>query len=135
MLFIGVFAFIICFIRFAGLLLLTATIVQRLFRNIEVALEDCAGYRTHPHFGLRLAVTEVSRKLCATRFLVGCYEATEARLLPPILRSDDSVLEIGAGLGFVAALLMSQCRPRAYCAVEADARLMHLLTERSPLTA
>ena len=57
----------------------------------------------------------------------GFYESTEARLLPLLVRPEDSVLELGAGLGFIAALLMTQCRPRAYCAIEADARLIPLI--------
>jgi FkbM family methyltransferase len=114
-------------VRSYGTSAMTATIAQRLFRKIEVALADRAGYRTHPHLGLRLAVDRSVSKLMRNAISRGVYEATEVRLLPPIVRSDDSVLEIGSGLGFVAALLMSQCRPRAYCAVEADARLIPLI--------
>lgn len=35
------------------------------------------------------------------RIYMGCYESAERRLLPRILRPDDRVLDIGAGLGLV----------------------------------
>jgi hypothetical protein len=82
---------------------MTAKIVQKLFCKIEVAIEDRAGYRTHPHLGLRLAVDRSVAKFMRNAISRGVCEATEATLLPPVVRSDDSVLEIGAGLGFIDA--------------------------------
>jgi FkbM family methyltransferase len=106
-----------------------ATLAKRMVSRLANASTDTFfGYRRHPYLSLRVAVDrKVVSKTTRKAISTGLYEATETRLLPSLVRPEDSVLEIGAGLGFVAALVMLQCRPRAYCAVEADARLIPLI--------
>ena len=57
----------------------------------------------------------------------GGYEAGEANLVSRLVEPGDCVLELGAGLGFIAALVGMRCHPRRYIAVEADPRLPPLI--------
>lgn len=57
----------------------------------------------------------------------GSYESVESKVLTKLIRADDRVLELGAGLGFIAALVGSICRPAKYLAVEADPRLIPVI--------
>jgi hypothetical protein len=78
--------------------------------------------------GLRVAIDrKVVSRAMREAISTGLYEATETRLLPCLIRPGNSVLEVCPGVGFVAAFVMLRCRPRAYCAIEADARLIHLI--------
>jgi len=101
---------------------------HKFLQEQKILAEDAAGFRTNPRWDLRVAI---DRNIIAERILGkisdGGYESTEATLLPLLVQPEDSVLELGAGLGFIAAMLMTHCRPRAYCAIEADARLIPLI--------
>ncbi len=54
----------------------------------------------------------------------GQYEWQEALAAKRILRPDDRVLELGAGLGFLSSFVQSTTPVAKYLAVEADARLL-----------
>lgn len=54
----------------------------------------------------------------------GSFEAAEARQIPHIVRPCDSVLEIGAGIGFISTLLARQPAVRRIVAVEANPHLL-----------
>lgn len=56
--------------------------------------------------------------------LEGRFETEEARQIEHIVRSDDRVLEIGAGIGFISTLLSRQRRVSSVLAVEANPRLL-----------
>lgn len=54
----------------------------------------------------------------------GCYEQQEAKLLMRFVGSEDRVLELGAGIGYMGILAMSRCEPARYVAYEANPALM-----------
>lgn len=54
----------------------------------------------------------------------GGFEAAEARQIPHIVRPGDSVLEIGAGIGFISTLLARQPSVSRIVAVEANPHLL-----------
>lgn len=54
----------------------------------------------------------------------GSYEQHEAKLLVQFITSDDRVLELGAGIGYMGTLAMSRCNPLSYTAYEANPALL-----------
>jgi FkbM family methyltransferase len=56
--------------------------------------------------------------------LAGRFEAEESAQIPHIVRADDRVLEIGAGIGFISTLLARDPRVSAVVAVEANPHLL-----------
>lgn len=87
-----------------------------------------AEFVLNPQTNLRVAVDNATvAARIRTAIAEGTYETSEAQVLPRLVRPDDSVLELGAGLGFVSTLLMKQVRPQRYTAVEADPRLIPLI--------
>lgn len=57
----------------------------------------------------------------------GEYEAGELAIAKSIIRSDDRVIELGAGIGFLSSSLFQRARPQSYLAIEADPRLIPLI--------
>jgi FkbM family methyltransferase len=57
----------------------------------------------------------------------GSYEAAESKSLLKLIGQNDSVLELGAGLGYIASLVGTICKPAAYLAIEADPRLIPVI--------
>jgi FkbM family methyltransferase len=60
--------------------------------------------------------------------LGGRFEAEESSQIPQIVRPGDSVLEIGAGIGFISTLLSRQRRVGRVIAVEANPHLLDYMT-------
>ena len=54
----------------------------------------------------------------------GAYEADETRSLPDVVREGDHVLELGAGMGFVSAILATRTRAARIVALEANPQLI-----------
>ena len=54
----------------------------------------------------------------------GGYEQREVLFARRVVKENDRVLELGAGLGFVSAAVCSEVVPKHYTAVEADERLI-----------
>ena len=82
----------------------------------------------HGHYKLPIADDVVLIDNTIRNAIIGGgYKATEASLLLEIVTPEDSVLELGAGLGFITTLLSIRCRPGSYQAVEADARLIPMI--------
>jgi FkbM family methyltransferase len=57
----------------------------------------------------------------------GSYERTEGNQVQRLVVTDDRVIELGAGLGFLSALVMSTTNVADYVAVEADPRLRDVI--------
>ncbi len=57
----------------------------------------------------------------------GCFEAEEAAQLPHIIKPDDIVLDIGAGIGFISTLIAR--RAERVISVEANPDLLPFMTE------
>lgn len=55
------------------------------------------------------------------------YEAKETRAALRTIRADDRVLELGAGIGYMSALIMKHRGPAAYTAYEANPRLIEYI--------
>jgi FkbM family methyltransferase len=84
---------------------------------------DLSGYevRHYPAFGLRFAhnpgliTPEIARAIEA-----GQYEIEEATAASSVVGPDDVVLELGGGMGLLAAHISLTCKPKLYCCVEAN---------------
>ena len=108
--------------------------VGRIERDLLARSASRKGFCTEPRFNVRVAVDpEIVSPSIAGMISTGFYENVEASLLCRLVQNDDSILELGAGLGFIAALLMRECKPRTYCAVEADERLLPLIRRTAVL--
>lgn len=80
------------------------------------------------HFGIRLRLDEafMSHKLIEA-IRTKQYEAAEARGLRRILRPGDTVLEIGAGMGFVTALMLKNAAVGRVVSFEANPLLIPVI--------
>ncbi|NOY61913.1 MAG: FkbM family methyltransferase [Gammaproteobacteria bacterium] len=86
--------------------------------------------------GVRLSVPAAVVSPGVLRFLVeGGYEGREVTLLEGALRADDRVLELGAGLGFLACKAGQMFPGIEYYAVEANPALMPVIRENFQLNA
>jgi FkbM family methyltransferase len=95
----------------------------------EAAIENApADYLVHGEFGLRIAYDPaiVSERV-ADSITRGAYERFEGRRLLGLVEDGDQILELGAGLGFISALLMLNKAIAKYHLVEADSRLIKLI--------
>jgi FkbM family methyltransferase len=80
---------------------------------------------THGASGLKLSLDrEVANERIVEEIESGRYEAAELAMACGYVRKEDRVLELGAGVGFISAGVVSRIAPAAYVAVEADARLI-----------
>ena len=79
----------------------------------QYKIEDAQGFRTDPNYGIKIAIDPllVSSTIVET-ISSGGYELVEARLVLQTVRADDRVLELGAGLGFLTALVCSVANRR-----------------------
>ncbi|SFA71787.1 methyltransferase, FkbM family [Poseidonocella pacifica] len=59
----------------------------------------------------------------------GRYEARESAAALKAIREDDTVLELGGGIGFVSSLIARECRPRAIHVIEANPALLPYIAE------
>jgi FkbM family methyltransferase len=59
----------------------------------------------------------------------GRYEIREATAALKYMQEGESVLELGAGLGFMSTLLKQRKAPCSYAAIEADPRLIPMINE------
>lgn len=59
----------------------------------------------------------------------GYYEDLEAKELPNIVEAGDRVLELGAGIGFISALLAKDGRPEAIRTYEANPHLIPVIND------
>lgn len=63
----------------------------------------------------------------------GSYEAAEVVVVGRVIRPNDVVLELGAGIGYISSIVMKSIGPSAYVAVEADPRLIPLIRQTHKL--
>lgn len=68
-------------------------------------------------------------------FKGGYYEGSELSALRSVVRPDDRILEIGAGIGFVSAYLLRILGASRVWAVEADTRLLPIIRRTYELNA
>jgi FkbM family methyltransferase len=61
------------------------------------------------------------------RIVLGTYEEEEVWSAPRTVESGDIVLDVGAGCGFISALVAKNCGPRRVIAVEADPDLIPVI--------
>lgn len=80
------------------------------------------------HFGIRL---RIDPDFMSTRLIEAIrtrqYEALEARMVRKILQPGDVVLEIGAGMGFVTALMLKQPAVERVVSFEANPLLIPVI--------
>ena len=67
---------------------------------------------------------EVITPPIATAIREGYFEAEEAAQIPLIVRPDDTILDIGAGIGFISTLLARQAPQGRVISVEANPNLL-----------
>jgi FkbM family methyltransferase len=82
--------------------------------------------------GLRLDVSGLSPKI-RNRLLSGAYEAHEKRMCFDFLSSSDSVMEIGAAIGFISLICQKQLGIRYYSCFEANPRTYEILKRNCEL--
>lgn len=86
------------------------------------------GYVVHGEFQLKLAYDgDVISDQVVETITRGSYERFEARRARELVRSGDRVIELGAGLGFLSALIVGQTDVADYQLIEADPRLAPLI--------
>jgi FkbM family methyltransferase len=79
----------------------------------------------HGSSGLDLSLdADVASERIAEEIRAGRYESEELAIASELVRADDRVLELGAGVGFISAGVVSRVAPAYYAAVEADRRLV-----------
>jgi FkbM family methyltransferase len=76
--------------------------------------------------GIRLDLSSLSLK-CRNRILMGIYEAHERRLCEEFLQADDSVVELGAGIGFIGLVCQKKIGIKQYSSFEADPGTLQIL--------
>jgi FkbM family methyltransferase len=59
----------------------------------------------------------------------GTYEQAETALIKQFITSEDRVLELGAGIGYMGVLAMTHCKPASYIAYEANPALIPLIKQ------
>jgi hypothetical protein len=101
-----------------------ATLAKRMVSRLaNVSTDTFFGYRRHPYLSLRVAVDrKVVSKTTRKAISTGLYEATETRLLPSLVRPEDSVLEIGRPATGKDPILTLRAPPALTAEVEAWAR-------------
>jgi FkbM family methyltransferase len=93
-----------------------------------------AGYVKHGEFGIKLAYDEdIVSPTLVERIARGRYERYEGRFSRQFVVDGDRVIELGAGLGFLSALLMSTIKVDDYQLVEADPRLAEVISRTHQL--
>ena len=92
------------------------------------------GYVQHGEFDLKIAYDPdvISDKVVNT-IERGAYERFEGRRSKSFIEEGDRIIELGAGLGFLSALIMSQTEVGDYQMVEADPRLRKLMKKTHEL--
>lgn len=75
--------------------------------------------------GLTLFIDENVSLLILRAIINGNYEKQEFQLAQETISSDDIVLELGAGIGFLASSISSQCKK--YISYEANPKLLPLI--------
>jgi FkbM family methyltransferase len=96
--------------------------------NGAVARARRDGYVKHGEFGLKLAYDpDVLPVDLVERIEQGRYERFEGRRARDVVVDGDRVIELGAGLGFLSALIMSDTKVDDYQLVEADPRLAEVI--------
>lgn len=86
------------------------------------------GYVVHGEFDLKLAYApDVLTDEVVRTIERGRYERAEGRRAEKLIEPGDRITELGAGLGFLSALIMSRFDVADYQLVEADPRLAPLI--------
>lgn len=88
--------------------------------NVEIVRHGALGVQVVTSPGLVSAVI-------VSEIRAGTYEIFEALAAQQVVDDNDCVLELGGGLGVVAAFVCKVCRPRRYEVIEADPRLLPYL--------
>jgi len=102
--------------------------IRRVVARVQRNQEDAAGFRTSGNYGVRIAIDpDIVSPAILKSISSGGYENSEAESVLTLIGRDDRVLELGAGLGFIASVVNLRCHPLTYCAVEADLRLIPLI--------
>ncbi|MEL6343483.1 MAG: FkbM family methyltransferase [Myxococcota bacterium] len=86
----------------------------------------------HPYCDLRVQLDPVMGSKIANLIEIGDYELTDLALFETYLRTGDTVLDIGGGVG-IAAAFISRLTGRPVYAVEPDARLHPLIRRNAEL--
>jgi FkbM family methyltransferase len=76
--------------------------------------------------GLRFDVSELSPKI-RNRLLSGAYEEYEKKMCRDFLNSNDTVVELGAAIGFIGLLCQKEIGVKNYASFEANPRTMEIL--------
>src|SRR5688500_8930840 len=77
--------------------------------------------------GIKLDLTTFSPKI-RNRILIG-YETAEKQICHEFLRKDDSVLELGGGIGFIGLFCQKRLGVKNYVTVEANPQTIRILEE------
>jgi FkbM family methyltransferase len=84
--------------------------------------------------GIRLALDpEVMSPKMIEAIRSGRYEGSEAREIARIVQPGERIVELGAGIGFIAATAMQTGQVKSYAAYEANPRLIPLIRENAAL--
>lgn len=92
------------------------------------------GYVKHGEFGLKIAYdSDVISDRVIDTIERGAYERFEGRRSKKFVQPGDRIIELGAGLGFLSALIMKDTEIADYQAVEADPRLPAMMLKTHEL--
>jgi FkbM family methyltransferase len=84
----------------------------------------------HGRYGLELAIDpEIVSPRITEEIRRGTYESLESAHILSAVQPTDHVLELGAGLGFIASLIQTSKPVAQYTAVEANPKLIPLIKE------
>ncbi|MFH7566181.1 FkbM family methyltransferase [Oceanimonas smirnovii] len=101
-------------------------VLQKKHAEYQTLLNIAAAGETHCN-GIRLTFGENLPSPLLRALASGSYEQHEAKLLMKFINSDDRVLELGAGIGYMGTLAMTYCKPASYTAYEANPALLPLI--------
>lgn len=86
------------------------------------------GYAVHGDVGLKIAYDrDVIPDRVLAKIEAGGYERAEGRHSNAFIEDGDRIIELGAGLGFMSALITSRKQIADYVAIEADPRLFDII--------
>jgi len=97
-------------------------------RNVRAAFNRLRGYARQA--GVKLPVDRTIMSLNMELALAGKYEAAEARAARQLIQAGDTVLELGAGLGFLSACLRRETEAGRIVAYEANPELVSYIARQ-----
>lgn len=103
--------------------------MKRLLQSLSWRLKSRWGPDVIEHFGVRLPVRGPTTlpKVVRKGIIKGDYERAEAHLIGLTVGPNDTVLEIGTGIGFISTLCARLARPENVYSFEANPDLKDLI--------